>query len=35
MTSAVREKAAATLPESAGRDYRLRGIDAAAKLWAA
>jgi class 3 adenylate cyclase len=35
MTAAVREKAAATLPESAGRDYQLKGIDAPAKLWAA
>ena len=35
ITSAVREKAAATLPESAGREYQLKGIDAPAKLWAA
>jgi adenylate cyclase len=35
ITAAVREKAAATLPESAGRDYQLKGIDAPAKLWAA
>ena len=35
MTAAVREKAAAMLPESAGRDYQLKGIDAPAKLWAA
>ena len=31
----VRLKAAATLPESAGREYQLKGIDAPAKLWAA
>jgi class 3 adenylate cyclase len=35
MTAAVHEKAAALLPESAGRDYQLKGIDAPAKLWAA
>ena len=35
MTAAVREKAAATLPESAGREYRLKGISEPAKLWAA
>jgi class 3 adenylate cyclase len=35
MTAAVREKAAAALPESAGRDYQLKGIDAPARLWAA
>jgi adenylate cyclase len=35
MTAAVREKAAATLPENAGREYQLKGIDAPAKLWAA
>ena len=35
MTAAVREKAAAALPESAGREYQLKGIDAPAKLWAA
>ena len=35
MTAAVREKAAAALPESAGRDYQLKGIEAPAKLWAA
>jgi class 3 adenylate cyclase len=35
MTAAVREKAEATLPESAGREYQLKGIDAPAKLWAA
>jgi adenylate cyclase len=35
MTAAVREKAAAMLPECAGREYQLKGIDAPAKLWAA
>jgi adenylate cyclase len=35
ITAAVREKAEATLPESAGREYQLKGIDAPAKLWAA
>jgi adenylate cyclase len=35
MTAAVREKAAATLPESAGQDYQLKGINEPAKLWAA
>jgi adenylate cyclase len=35
ITAAVREKAAATLPESAGREYQLKGIEAPAKLWAA
>jgi adenylate cyclase len=35
MTNAVREKAATTVPESAGRDYQLKGIDQPAKLWAA
>src|SRR6201992_2376500 len=35
MTAAMREKAAGALPESAGRDYRLKGIDEPAKLWAA
>jgi adenylate cyclase len=35
ITSAVREKAAATLPESAGREYQLKGIEKPAKLWAA
>jgi adenylate cyclase len=35
MTAAVREKAAAALPESAGREYQLKGIDQPAKLWAA
>ena len=35
ITSAVREKAAATLPESAGREYQLKGIEQPAKLWAA
>jgi class 3 adenylate cyclase len=35
MTAAVREKAATALPESAGRDYQLKGIDQPAKLWAA
>ena len=35
MTAAVREKAAALLAESAGREYQLKGIDAPAKLWAA
>jgi len=35
VTAAVREKAAAALPESEGRDYQLKGIDAPARLWAA
>jgi class 3 adenylate cyclase len=35
ITAAVREKAATTLPESAGREYQLKGIDAPAMLWAA
>jgi adenylate cyclase len=35
ITAAVREKAAITLPQSAGQDYQLKGIDAPAKLWAA
>ncbi|HZZ25610.1 MAG TPA: adenylate/guanylate cyclase domain-containing protein [Roseiarcus sp.] len=35
MTSAVREQAAAALPESAAREYQLKGLDAPAKLWAA
>jgi class 3 adenylate cyclase len=35
ITAAVREKAAATVPESAGREYQLKGIDTPAKLWAA
>jgi adenylate cyclase len=35
ITAAVREKAAAALPESAGRDYQLKGISEPAKLWAA
>jgi adenylate cyclase len=35
ITAAVREKAGATLPESAGREYQLKGIDGPAKLWAA
>jgi class 3 adenylate cyclase len=35
MTGAVREKAAAALPESAGREYQLKGISEPAKLWAA
>jgi adenylate cyclase len=35
ITATVRAKAAALLPESAGRDYQLKGIDAPAKLWAA
>src|SRR5208282_1099094 len=35
MTAAVREKAAAALPESAAREYQLKGIDGPAKLWAA
>jgi adenylate cyclase len=35
MTSAVREKAAAALPESAAREYQLKGIERPAKLWAA
>jgi adenylate cyclase len=35
MTAAVREKAGAALPESAGRDYQLKGIEQPARLWAA
>ncbi len=35
VTAAVREQAAAALPESAGREYQLKGIDAPARLWAA
>jgi adenylate cyclase len=35
ITAAVREKAASALPESAGQEYQLKGIDAPAKLWAA
>jgi adenylate cyclase len=35
ITAAVRETAAVMLPESAGREYQLKGIDAPAKLWAA
>jgi adenylate cyclase len=35
ITAAVREKAEATLPESAGREYQLKGIEQPAKLWAA
>jgi adenylate cyclase len=35
ITAAVRGKAAATLPESAGREYQLKGISEPAKLWAA
>jgi class 3 adenylate cyclase len=35
MTGAVRERAGATLPESAGREYQLKGIEQPAKLWAA
>ena len=35
MTDAVRERAGAALPESAGRDYQLKGISEPAKLWAA
>jgi hypothetical protein len=35
MTAAVREKAAATLPESSGREYQLKGIEQPAKLWEA
>jgi adenylate cyclase len=35
ITAAVREKAVATLPESAGRDCQLKGIDGPTKLWAA
>jgi adenylate cyclase len=35
ITAAVREKAGVALPESAGRDYRLKGISEPAKLWAA
>ncbi len=31
ITAAVREKAAATLPENAARDYQLKGIDAPRK----
>jgi class 3 adenylate cyclase len=35
VTAAVRERAATALPESAGREYQLKGIDRPAKLWAA
>ena len=35
ITAAVRERAEATLPESAGREYQLKGIEQPAKLWAA
>ncbi len=35
MTAAVREKAASAPPESAGREYQLKGIEQPAKLWAA
>jgi adenylate cyclase len=35
MTAAVREKVAAAPPESAGRDYQLKGIEQPARLWAA
>jgi adenylate cyclase len=35
MTNAVREKAATALPESAGREYQLKGISEPARLWAA
>ena len=35
ITAAVREKAAAALPESAGREYQLKEIEAPAKLWPA
>jgi adenylate cyclase len=35
VTAAVREKAAAALPESAAREYQLKGIERPAKLWAA
>jgi class 3 adenylate cyclase len=35
ITAAVREKAAAGLPENAGQEYQLKGIDGPAKLWAA
>ena len=35
MTAAVREKAAAALPESAAREYQLKGIERPEKLWAA
>jgi hypothetical protein len=31
----VRERAEATLAESAGREYQLKGIDTPAMLWAA
>jgi hypothetical protein len=31
----VRETAAAAIPESADREYQLKGIDTPAKLWAA
>jgi adenylate cyclase len=35
MTAAMREKAAAALPESAAREYQLKGIERPEKLWAA
>jgi adenylate cyclase len=35
ITAAVREKAVASLPESDGREYQLKGISEPAKLWAA
>jgi adenylate cyclase len=35
ITAAVREKAAVAAPESAGREYQLKGIDEPARLWAA
>jgi adenylate cyclase len=35
ITAAVREKAGVALPESAGRDYQLKGISEPARLWAA
>jgi adenylate cyclase len=35
ITAAVREKAVASLPESAGHEYKLKGIEQPAKLWAA
>ena len=35
ITAAVRERAVASLPESDGREYQLKGIEQPAKLWAA
>src|ERR1700727_337647 len=35
ITAAVRAQAARLLPDCAGREYQLKGIDAPAKLWAA